>query len=304
MSVKQMSKTQVNRFARICEEQGIGVTRTKKGLFLRFPDGTSTVQHFTNSDTRAVQNQIARFRRAGMIHPDDTRITDELPSYIKVGRDVEPSTRKRIIEAVISLEFPEFVYSGKIVKATHLDAATVNRALYKMGFRPGIAKSARPGRPWYVPDDILALRENVKRDTVEAPMPTPLDLLRRAQKAQQAINDLGAGKPTLTDVVTADDEARDEDLHSEPVEDTRPVITIDPDVDIRDTMRDPIEPEIPETIEVPQKMADKIDFIDDRDSWTVELKELLGGSWYILEDKLKMIGVLGMEYEFRVWRTK
>ena len=267
-----MSKTQRLRFIRICEDQGIRVTPTKKGLLIRFPDGSSTVQHFTNSDVRAEQNQIARFRRAGMTHPNDTRPTESLPAYITSG-SISRKTKQKIVDYVASQGYPESILSSAIVKDLKMDPGWANRALYHSGFRPGPAKSRKVGRPWYTPDEILCLKPEEK------------DVL---------------------DVATENTAAATDDYEKKKIADMAFDPGVDPGLDdvmpTNDTREQEESVPLPEPEVVQEPQADDIQFIDVRDSWVVDMKDLFGGTYYMIEDKLKMLGVLGMDYEFRVWR--
>lgn len=266
MTAKPMTSSQIARFTRFCEDQGCRITRTKKGLLIRFPDGTSTVQHFTNSDYRATQNQIARFRRAGVVHPDDKREqTTELPTYVTETTSVARKTRDRVMKYLANNDYPEVVYGNRISSEMGIEPITAQRALYLMGFAPGKIENQRKGRPWYTPAEVLDMKPKKVPQQLPSPPtePTPVDeaiddAINRARWAQQAINELGAGKP---------------------------------------------EPEKPEAEPVVEK-TEEVDFIDERDSWVVDLEELLGGLYPMVRDRLSMINVLGMEYEFRVWRRK
>lgn len=53
------------------ERQGCGVERRTKGWFVKFPDGTTTMIHLTDSDHRAEKNTRSRVLRAGMEWPFD-----------------------------------------------------------------------------------------------------------------------------------------------------------------------------------------------------------------------------------------
>jgi hypothetical protein len=260
---QSMSKSQVQRFTRICEDQGIRVTRTKKGLLLRFPDGTSTVQHFTNSDVRAEQNQIARFRRAGMSHPNDTRQDkDTLPAYITSGT-ISEKTRQKIIDYVASQGYPEAVLSSTVVKDLKMDPGWANRALYHTGFRPGTAKSKRVGRPWYTPEEILCLKDGAEQ--------------------------------------SAEDKAFNDSLVPDPDEPTALAYTPDED-DM--TAEVPRETEPPVVVPVTPEQAEDIHYIDTRDSWVVDMRELLGEHLTrMVEDRLGVLKAVGIDYEIRVWRN-
>lgn len=300
-----MSASQIARFTSICEDQGIRVTRTKKGLFLRFPDGSSTVQHFTNSDIRANQNQIARFRRAGVVHPDDK--SQDLPPYITSG-GISQKTRQRVIDYIVKKDFPVFVYANDLVTGIPMEAASVNRALYHSGFKAGPKPSnSRKARQWFTPDHIMELKTNyaaegyLPEDTPESSLKfvdvlpdekhdalTPEVLARRAREAQEAINALGAGrpeayKPTPEQVIDAHDVANDEDRYPEP-----PLVH-DPVFD-ESALAEPVE---------------QVDFIDERESWVIDPADLFGSKWEtFMKDELRVLKALGIRYEIRVWKEQ
>jgi hypothetical protein len=281
---QSMSKTQINRFTHMCEDQGIRVTRTKKGLLLRFPDGSSTVQHFTNSDTRAEQNQIARFRRAGMTHPNDTRRAKEtLPAYITSGT-ISEKTRRRIIDYVASQGYPEAVLSSTIVKDLKMDPGWANRALYHTGFRPGTAKSRKVGRPWYTPEEILCLKDQVTEESE----PTPEEEAQVLESLASPIEDFVEVGPPV-------------EQYKNPV----PTIeeTAEPEWLAENTVEVEPEPEVPVVVEVTQEQAEDIQFIDMRDSWVVDMEELLGQHLHrMVTERLSVLKAVGVEYEMRVWR--
>lgn len=273
---QSMSKTQIQRFTRICEDQGIRVTKTKKGLLLRFPDGSSTVQHFTNSDVRAEQNQIARFRRAGMVHPNDTRAQqEELPSYITSGT-ISDKTRQRIVDYVVSQGFPEAVLSSSVVRDLKMDPGWANRALYHSGFRPGKAKSRKVGRPWYTPDEILCLKESPQ--------------LR--EELDQIVDDEETLRvPAEVDHMPIYDEPEPVTEESE--------VSPEQEAEILDSI------EKPDFVEVERPKAPHVDFIDERDSWVIDPATLFGSKWQtFMKDELRVLKALGIEYEIRVWKTE
>lgn len=153
MPSKTMTASQIDRFVRSMVEQGVGVTRTTKGLFLRLPDGESTTVHFTNSDVRASDNLIARLRRAGVRHPEDPKDVRELPSNITDGPPVAARSIRKIEKVVEELGYPEVVTVKQITDNTEIVHITATRALYQMGFKP--VRGKRNGRDWLVPQEIL-----------------------------------------------------------------------------------------------------------------------------------------------------
>lgn len=288
-----MTPTQQQRYIRICEAQGIKVTRTKKGLFLRFPDGTSTVQHFTQSDVKANQNQISRFRRAGMTHPDDPRGPVNLPAYITNGT-ISANTRKKIIEYVIGAGFPEIVYQKDVTRTLNMDPGWCNRALYHTGFRPGKAKNAKIGRPWYTPQDILDLKDKVEEAK---------DLLSSNSEVQDPGKTIGEATTRLVNEKIADLKVEKPDPG---------VGEENPPVPTSEQVAQAIEDST--ATDVPIKHADSSithgvsgdrEFIDSHESWTVEPEELFGSKFQtFLKDELRVLQALGLEFEIRVWRKQ
>jgi hypothetical protein len=137
------------------QDQGVGVLRTKKGLLLRLPDGSSTAVHFTNSDVRAKDNLIARLRRAGVRHPDDRKDIAALPLNITSG-SVAPATKRRIQEAVAGMNYPDSVQVQRLRELTGLEHITVSKGLYALGFTPTLGKGN--SRDWMTPPDMLDRR--------------------------------------------------------------------------------------------------------------------------------------------------
>lgn len=344
MTTRAMGTNQIRQFTQFCEAQGIGVTRTKKGLFLRFPDGSSTVQHFTTSDTKAVNNQIARFRRAGVVHPDDPRGPKGLADYITSGK-IGETTRKTLIKHIIDSGYPGVVYAPDIVKALNWEPSQVNRALYHTGFRAGPVKNRRQPRPWYTPDDILDLEKQAEQNVpaLKQPVNVLMDMAERARKAQAAVDELGAGRPEpavqqeqdAKAILEGRPEGHAEEaerlLNEEMARRNQPKVEQTPEAvekalgaavegareagrQVAQGMKDlgaipptPTvvhDPVIDEAEVTVQKDGER-EFIDSHESWTVDLAELLGNQrMRIVDDQLKVLAALGLEYEFRVWRKK
>jgi hypothetical protein len=288
MTAKQMTPSQQQRFTRICEDQGIKVTRTKKGLLLRFPDGTSTVQHFTTSDVKANQNQIARFRRAGVMHPDDNRVQKELPNYI-TGGSITANTRKKILDYILSRDIPEVVYQKDVSKDLNMDPGWANRALYHTGFRPGKAKNSKVGRPWYTPEDILALRPTMVHDPVVGEEP-----------AEAEWND-GPVLPIQDAAVGREEKPMPRIGLPDPVLEEREATPAE-EAAILESINNPDFVEVgPPTPEV--KTEGQREFIDTHESWVVEPGQLFGKKFeQFMKDELRVLEALGLEFEIRVWR--
>jgi hypothetical protein len=181
-----MTASAVERFIRSMEEQGVGVTRTTKGLLLRLPDGETTSLHFTNSDVRAPINLMARLRRAGVRHPDDPKDVRELPSNITQGPAVAARTKQKVIDYIVDNDFPEVVTVKELVDHTEMVHITATRAMYQMGFTP--VKGKRGARDWIVPQEILDKKpvEPVEEEP-ESPTLPPLTLAE-AEAYEEAMN--------------------------------------------------------------------------------------------------------------------
>lgn len=165
----QMVGDRLKQFNREMEKQGAKTRRTKKGLMVYAPDGATITVHTTYGDRRAIANDIAWFRRHGLVHPSDTTkeskvvrkaaetTEDGYPLYM-VGA-INGTTRKRVLAELESRGWP------LRVKATELemDTVTATRALYNVGYRWDLSTSTRH-RVWVAPDDIKEMHEKVKAE--------------------------------------------------------------------------------------------------------------------------------------------
>lgn len=170
MGDKSMTAPEQARFIKSMEEQGVGVTRTTKGLLLRLPNGESTAVHFTHSDHRSQKNLMSVLRRAGVRHPEDPKNVTELPTTITQSQPVAPRTKRTILEYIQVAGYPDTVRVMDIVAKTGLVHITVTRALYQMGFKP--VDGRRKTRDWVTPEEILA-RAPKPEERPEAPAPDP-----------------------------------------------------------------------------------------------------------------------------------
>jgi hypothetical protein len=195
MAVRQMTEPQIARWARDMENQGVRVTRTKKGLLLRLPDGTSAMKHFTESDVRGPKNLAAQLRRAGVTSPDDKKPA-ALPKYITNGTITDKS-RQKMVEFIESHDFPPMVFSKDVVKELGMDPGHVNRVLYHCGFQVG-ESMGRKGRPWYTPEDLLAMKK--RGDEGETIPDHARQLIDGARAAQAEVNQIIADAEQERDV--------------------------------------------------------------------------------------------------------
>lgn len=271
MGAKNMTTTQQAIFIKSMEEQGVGVTRTRKGLFLRLPDGTSTSLHFTNSDYRAQQNLINRLRRAGVRHPEDPKNVERLGRQITDAQPVAQKTKDRILEYVVAAGYPQAVTVKGIILATGMAHITITRALYQMGFKP--IPGRYNSRDWLVPDEVLAKKpEPEPEPDVEVKLrettvlePTPDEPEQNAEPES----------PTFSCSICGSDE--------------------------HDYLGHPSPPTpVPKA---PAKEKPEREFIDTHDSWTLDLKELGRFGFFTVEQLATVLRAAGLEMEIRVWRT-
>lgn len=273
MASRTMSAEAIRRFIQSMEDQGVVVTRTKKGLFLRLPDNTSTTVHFTNSDVRAEPNLMARLRRAGVRHPDDPKDVKELPTNITEAPPVAPRSIRKVHKAIEQLGWPEVVTVQQIVDITEMVHITSTRTLYQMGFKP--VKGKRNGRDWLTPPEILALKPNeevvaeVEAVVDDAESPTIQDreevervLGAAVEGAREAGRQLGremqaAGMTPEPKIITVEEARAQADV-----------------------------------------TAQEREFIDTHDSWVVN-----GGWPPAVADYLHSLRGAGLEVEIRVWRA-
>jgi len=294
-----MSDSQVRRFIDSMEEQGVGVTRTKKGLFLRLPDRTSTTVHFTNSDVRAFDNLVARLRRAGVRHPEDPKNVAELPSSIKTG-NASPSSKRKIIEAIVKLDYPDTVAIMPLMKVTGMEHITIARALYHMGFTPIAGK--RNSREWVTPEELLAGKPKAEEPESPTLPPDDVDRFGKTVAQQEAERVLGAavegareagrtigrelaGSTPHTDAALMDFATRAQSAQAA-------VNALGAGV--------PRETTEVELSSGAVRTGNGREFIDTHDSWIVDLTRLPMNM--TIGDYLQSLDASGLEFEVRVWR--
>lgn len=73
MGAKELTYGNIEKLLKSLEEQGCRIRETKKGWFVYFPSGDSTIYHKTPSDHRAMKNNRARVRRNGLHWPFDPK---------------------------------------------------------------------------------------------------------------------------------------------------------------------------------------------------------------------------------------
>ena len=288
------------------ESQGATVKKTKKGIMIYGPPptkGTFTI-HNTPSDHRSLANDMAALRRIGLTHP-----LDKKPLTLGVGEGygphildpiterIEKRARQLLHEAGWPTEVTTKVLTG------HMAGATAEKALYHLGYRHD-PDGRRQGqaRVWVGDEEIARLHEEVmahRQPAVEPDVevklredafdhgtpPTPEVTLRTEECDHTAWEDLGGGARRCADCKTP---LPPHEFHCGICGSNTHDGIGHPFVD--DHQGEELE---------------RIDYIDERDSWVVELQELLPPSIFTLvENQLRPLRAVGIEYELRVWRKR
>ena len=151
---------EVVRIAKHVEAQGVNITRTKKGLLLRMPDGETAMMHFTSSDVNAIKKLRAELHRSGVTLPNDRHDLATLPAYAR--HNPVPKNIERVRVILEELGNPQQV-QPKDVTALYAErhqvnpngiAATVVSAMHRLGYYPHqspsqLKRGATSGRTAY-----------------------------------------------------------------------------------------------------------------------------------------------------------
>jgi hypothetical protein len=147
-----MSKKEITRLLDHIEPQGVQLTRTKKGMMLRLPDGTSTMIHFTGSDVRERDNVRARLKRAGVEWPGEgsplgAAITDTKPwaTTLEYGAELLAGWDQKYINGSQLRRLSQ-------AAGRDMNNQTAQRILYHLGWLPTGKSTARK---WLRPLDQL-----------------------------------------------------------------------------------------------------------------------------------------------------
>lgn len=157
-----MSRKEIARLLDHIEPQGVGTTRTTKGVLLRLPDDTTTMLHWTGSDVREAKNVRARLKRAGVSWPTDggedlgPRITAHKPLKSTVAK-VEKALERWDQHTINASQLVRLC--GGVPNAPKgqgggregLTILTAQRALYALGWQP-IGRST--ARKWVRPIEL------------------------------------------------------------------------------------------------------------------------------------------------------
>lgn len=290
MTARQMTEPQIARWSRDMVNQGVRVTRTKKGLLLRLPDGSTAMKHFTESDVRGPKNLAAQLRRAGVTSPDDKKIAT-LPKYITEGT-ITAKSRDKMIQFIESHNFPTQVFSKDVVHELNMDPGQVNRMLYHCGFTVG-ETMGRKGRPWYTPETILSLKQQEAEG--QAIPEEARSIIEGARKAQEEVDRLTAiPEPEAT----AEEESPAEKAFKAGVEGAREFGR-----NLGKAMKEAgmVPPSRQEKEVVVEKSSfhEGREFIDTSNSWALRLDDL--DPTLTVAQWMSVLRAAGLEYEIRVW---
>lgn len=127
---------EIARIIDYVEPQGVAVTRTKKGLLLRLPNGKSEMIHFTSSDHRAYENNRAHLHQAGIELPMDKHGLKKLPDYITAG-SMRQTTLDRAARVIADMGSPRQLTATEFMEAGGApNYGLANRTLYHLGWMP------------------------------------------------------------------------------------------------------------------------------------------------------------------------
>lgn len=231
--------------------------------------GTVTI-HNTPSDNRALANVIADLRKIGLKHPLDFRREEasEYPAHVHLP--VTERTQRKVREFLYEKGWPLKVQTSELRDVvTH---TTAEKSLYKIGYRIGGKKGQ--SNVWVANEEITGWHEELLKN--------------------HPVN-------STPDVEV---KLREDAFDAPPVPEVEVKQTIDlmRDLDVPDDEARKARVVAGESEEQP---AEHVDFIDDRDSWAVPMEELFSSvALNIMDEQLRILRAIGMEYEMRVWRKK
>jgi len=297
------------------ESQGATVKKIKKGIMIYGPPptkGTFTI-HNTPSDHRSLANDMAALRRIGLTHP-----LDKKPLTMVAGEGygahilapVTPRVMKQAREEMFSRGWPLEATTSMLTG--YMAGMTAEKALYQLGYRHHPeGKRKGPAKIWVADEEITRLHEEVKAHPLPAdkfdsgPVPDVEVKLREPGCKHESWEAFPSGGRKCTDCSAwlqplLHCTICDSDTHSD---------IGHPFVDDHQGEDGPYQnpgKTIGETADpawVGENVAPHVDFIDERDSWVVDLEELFGPHILrMMNEKLAVLHAVGMEYEMRVWR--
>lgn len=279
------------------EDQGATIRKTKKGIMIYGPApiNGSHVMHHTPSDRRNVANDMAALRRIGLTHPLDTRplVSNEgwkYPDHIllPVTARIEKKSRVALHQMGWPLEVTTSMLSDVVSKST------AEKVLYKIGYRwhPD-GKRDRSSKIWVASAEIAKLHEEV----LAHPIPEP-DVEVKLREQPEGGDRFDSGPVHGLGLTIRESEECTHPSWEDLPGGTRRC------EDCREYLPSLLIPRYAPEPEPVEEKAPPLEFIDERDSYVVDMAELFSSVMPILEQKLSVLRAVGLDYELRVWRKK
>lgn len=334
-----MTKARQNQIIADVEKAGLKARRTKHGIMIQAPDGSSRTINTMSDGSQGLRGDIAWFREHGLTHPADKHKNEAKPKETEVARPAETNeegyplymvgpingtTRKRILANLESKGWPLRIMATDI----NMDTVTASRALYAVGYRWDPNSPARK-RVWVAPEDIKEMHEKVKAEmkrreeearaerhertvhiepgaiVVNAP-PTPADVARTRDKIAEVMN---VPREVIDPPIPTPDEVAEAIPLKPAAEPYRnPGKTIGeaatPDFLAENAPR-PLKPTPPAVtiphlhLAPPPAPEHEREFVDEVDSWTVDKRNIPRK----VADYLRGLEAAGLNVEIRVWRN-
>lgn len=289
-----LSKKEQRELLDSLAEQGARLIERDKGTLVRFPDGSTTMIHKSDSDWRASLNTRAEVRRAGFRWPWDAHEPRSAKSKGGGTRRTAPhaATLQRIERAIGALKIANNGQDGFTIsdvarqaKYPETNRATIARALAHLGYSP---VTSAPGALWFKP--------------VEADYPVASAVLREQGKDDSILRDKPVKSPPITGAGTDGSTWPPRPLPPQGV--IPKIVQPDPIPTVSEpvvSVPDPIPTVTPAVPTEAPKVSSEREFIDSVESWTLDLNDPLV--------QAKSIGVIlsetkpyGLKVEVRVWR--
>jgi hypothetical protein len=140
-----LSQKETRQVIASLEKQGARVNKTKNGVRVLFPNGSTTAIHWTTSDYRAAKNMRADIKRAGLTWPFDNQRGQIMNAKTE-------KTRAKLHEAMARFPYPP--PTAAIAEAAGLSEISVLRHLPIMGYESRRSPDRRgffwskPGLTW------------------------------------------------------------------------------------------------------------------------------------------------------------
>lgn len=286
------------------ESQGATVKKTKKGIMIYGPPpikGTFTI-HNTPSDHRALANDMAALRRIGLTHPLDNKPLTLNPVEGYGQTVLAPVSRAKMKlgrEVLYTAGWPLEVTTTLLTP--HMSGATAEKILYQLGYRHHPeGKKRGKAKVWVGDEEIARLHEEVMKHRPDVDVKLREDAFDHGTPPSLGL------EPKTDDCAHESWEAADEDGKTGRVcTDCGKHL---PDLEFHCTICKSNTHDALGHAHVDDHQGEepeRIDYIDERDSWAVDMRDLLGDYVYNqVQAQLKPLRAVGMDYEIRVWRKR